>query len=152
MTQQRLALGTGCWVQAADGDRDLLAMYQRHYSSRPAGHSRLAQFVGPGAHLVLTTPDVDALFVWRKFIDRCELAGGVNCSVFRNEGPVRSSTLILEAEGWAWRRWPGERLYTYVNPRKIRRKRDPGRCFRRAGWSVCGNTRGGLVVLAKAAA
>jgi hypothetical protein len=31
----------------------------------------------------------------------------VNCAVFRNEGPVLSSDLILEAEELAWGRWPG---------------------------------------------
>ena len=43
---------------------------------------------------------------------------GVNCAVFRNEGPVRSSELIMAADAVAWLRWPGERLYTYVDCRR----------------------------------
>lgn len=49
-----------------------------------------------------------------------------------------------------WRRHygglPAVPLTTEVDPRKTRRKRDPGRCFLRAGWSRVGVVRG-LVVL-----
>ena len=33
-------------------------------------------------------------------------------------------------------------LTTEVDPSRVRRKRDPGRCFRRAGWLVTGIVRG----------
>lgn len=36
--------------------------------------------------------------------------------------------------------------WTEVDPRKTRRKRDPGRCFIKAGWRVVGESNG-LVVL-----
>jgi len=88
---------------------------------------------------VLVTPDCDALFVWRKFISG-DGQTGVNCAVFRNEGPIKSSVLIWEACRLAWQRWPGERLYTYVNPRKIR-STNPGCCFLKAGWRKCGITK-----------
>lgn len=88
-----------------------------------------------------------ACFIWRKFVSG-DGEVGVNCAAFRNEGPGLSSELIREACTLAWARWPGERLYTYVNENKIRRKRDPGRCFIRAGWHVCGRTTGaGLIIL-----
>jgi hypothetical protein len=89
--------------------------------------------------MVLLWPDARAVFVWRKFIS-ADHQQGVNCAVFRNDGAGLSSDLIRQACASAWERWPGERLYTYVNPRKIRRKRDPGRCFRKAGWQPCGVT------------
>jgi hypothetical protein len=38
-------------------------------------------------------------------------------------------------------------MVTFVDTGKVRRKRDPGRCYRRAGWQVCGETKGGLVAL-----
>jgi hypothetical protein len=38
-------------------------------------------------------------------------------------------------------------MITFVDPTKTRRKRDPGRCYRRAGFSVAGETKGGLVAL-----
>ncbi len=97
--------------------------------------------------MVLMNGDCTALFVWRKFIDDSGQQG-VNCAVFRNEGPVLSSTLILEAEQLAWGRWPGERLYTYVAPQSIR-STNPGCCFKAAGWRRCGQTKGGLVILEK---
>ena len=98
--------------------------------------------------MVLMTLDCDALFVWRKFIDDSG-ERGVNCAVFRNEGPILSSTLILEAEQLAWGRWPGERLYTYVDARKIR-STNPGYCFLMAGWRRMDyRTANGKRVLAK---
>jgi hypothetical protein len=73
----------------------------------------------------------------------------VNCAVFRNEGSSegRSSDLIRAAVQIARERWGHERLYTYVNPGKVRRKRDPGRCFLRAGFRRCGVTKSGLLIL-----
>ena len=97
-----------------------------------------ALFVGPGEKLVLLTPCERALFCWRKERYRLDGQEGVNCAIFRNEGAGRSSDLIREADQIAWNRWPGERLYTYVDASKVRRKRDPGRCFLRAGWRPCG--------------
>jgi len=61
----------------------------------------------------LLTVHCDALFVWRKFLS-ADRQVGVNCAIFRNESPILSSTLILEAERLAHARWPAERLYTYV--------------------------------------
>ena len=82
---------------------------------------------------------------------------GIMCSVFRNEGPLRSSDLILEAEDLAWRRWPGQRLFTYVWPAKLkppehkyRKPKVPGKCFIAAGWRTCGrNADGRLIILEK---
>ena len=132
------------WASTHRCDRHAMAMYLRHYSSRKrrAG-SAVRQFIGPGSTLVLVRDD--AAFVWRKFIDDCALGGGVNCAMFRNEGDQLSSALIAEACEWAWAKWPGERLYTYVDANRIRSS-NPGCCFKAAGWRGCGNTRGGLHV------
>jgi hypothetical protein len=93
----------------------------------------------------LLTAKYDALFVWRKFLNASG-EHGVNCAVFRNESNILSSKLIIEAMEIAWNRWPSERLYTYVNPKKIR-SGNPGYCFKVAGWKNCGKTKGGLVIL-----
>jgi len=53
---------------------------------------------------------------------------------------------LFDPEG----KWPGERLYTYVNSHKIR-STNPGYCFLRAGWRKCGMTKGGLIILEKLA-
>ena len=140
------------WYPVRDGDPRASAIYERHYSCvnikarRRTGDKRIC---GPGEKMVLMTQDCRALFVWRK-AERPDLAGqqGVYCSVFRNEGEALSSELVREAEQLAWRRWPGERLYTYINPREIR-STNPGYCFQVAGWRKCGMTQGGLVILEK---
>jgi hypothetical protein len=102
-------------------------------------------FCGPGEKMVLLTENKDALFVWRKFIDRSGQKG-VNCAVFRNEGKILSSKLIIESVKIAQQKWPGERLYTYVNAKKIR-STNPGYCFLVAGWKKCGITKKGLIIL-----
>ena len=50
---------------------------------------------------------------------------------------MKSSRLILAAEVWAWARWPGERLYTYVDTRRVR-STNPGYCYLAAEWRKCG--------------
>jgi len=136
------------WLPIRDGDPRARALYRRHYSWHEYKDNRQHdRFVGPGERLVLITLTCDALFIWRKFrpLDGQQ---GVNCSVFRNESNITSSQLILSAEELAWKRWPGERLYTYVNPKKIR-SANPGYCFLCAGWQHCGHTKSGLVILEK---
>lgn len=143
------------WLPVKDGDPRAFSLYSRHYTYRDYKDGRRRNFsnpsrhliVGPGEKMVLLTADLRALFVWRKFIsDSGE--HGVNCAVFRNESDELSSRLILEAEQLAWQRWPGERLYTYVNPRKIK-SANPGYCFKMAGWKRCGVTKKGLLIMEK---
>lgn len=133
------------WRVSRDGDPIGYELYQRHYSAPKYRTQRQALFVGPGEKLVLIGHDDRAVFVWRRFIDASGQTG-VNCAVFRNEGGALSSVLIGEAEVFAWSRWPGARLYTYVNPDRIRSS-NPGCCFKKAGWSSCGRTKGGLLIL-----
>jgi len=136
----------GKWYGVKDGNPVALEIYERHYSCYKYTDGReRTLFVGPGEKMVLLTKKHDALFVWRKFIDDSGQQG-VNCAVFRNEGKVLSSLLIKEAVAICRRRWPKERLYTYVNPEKIRSS-NPGYCFQKAAWRKCGKTKGGLVVL-----
>jgi hypothetical protein len=133
-----------CWIPIKDGDPSAMAIFLRHYTARK--NRKIYQFVGPGEKMVLITPCAKGLFIWRKFIsDAGEV--GVNCAVFRNEGAGLSSDLIRSADAIAWARWPQDRLYTYVDPRLTRHKRDPGRCFLRAGWRHAGWTKGGLRIL-----
>ena len=124
-------------MKVRDGNPTGFAMFLRHYSNtrRNTGYG---QFVGPGEKMVLLTQCARALFVWRKFISD-DGQTGVNCAIFRNEGAVLSSGLIRAADAIADERWPGERHYTYVNPRKVRS--NPGYCFIQAGWKRCGITK-----------
>jgi hypothetical protein len=143
------------WLPAVDGDPRARAIMRRHYSARHYRDGRNPLlFVGPGEKMVLLTPKCDALFVWRKFISD-DGQEGVNCAVFRYEGSVQcrnsghshcASRMVEEACELAWQRWPGERLYTYVDPKKVRSS-NPGYCFKRAGWRFVGKTKRGLHIL-----
>lgn len=143
------------WIQVKDGNPTARALFSRHYTYNRrrdqislwyAKNRNYTLIVGPGEKMVMLTEDNLALFVWRKFrsMDHQE---GVNCAVFRNESPTLSSELIRAADVIAWERWPGERHYTYVDPKKTRHKRDPGRCFIKAGWKHAGWTKKGLRIL-----
>lgn len=138
------------WIDIKDGDDDARAIFDRHYSRYFYADGRRPKlFVGPGHKLVLVTPCMRALFVWRKFISGDDQTG-VNCAIFRNEGAGLSSELILAAEARAIERWPAERrFYTYVDPRKVR-STNPGYCFIMAGWRRVGITkRRGYLIFAK---
>lgn len=143
--QTAFQLDESKWVFSRDANPTARCLFVRHYSYRPYADGRQPRhFVGPGEKTVLLTHNADALFVWRKFISG-DGQRGINCAVFRNESVYRSADLIAEASRIAWERWPGERLYTYVNPRKLSVRRwhgtkrlycpwPPGRCFIEAGW------------------
>ena len=149
MASQALMFDFGdIWIPTKDGDPTVRGIFDRHYSRRHYRDGRKPKlFVGPGEKMVLRTADASAIFVWRKFISM-DNQEGVNCAVFRNEGNAVSSELILEAEILAWERWPGERLYTYVDGSAVKSS-NPGYCFQKAGWVKCGVTQRGLIVLEK---
>jgi hypothetical protein len=148
------------WIPIKDGNPTAMSIFKRHYTARQ--RRKVEQFIGPREKEALITPGARALFAWRKFISD---AGerGVNCAVFRNEHSelARSSELISAACEIAWNRWPGERLYTYIDPAKTQTikhhsQRIVGFCFRKAGWKPLvhkdGNpviTKSGLHVLVK---
>jgi len=150
MSQARqTSLLEAVWIPVKDGNDTARSIFDNHYSRRRYQDGRFDPRIGgPGERMLLITPDALALLVWRKFfsLDHQE---GVSCAVFRNEGTSagRSSDLIRAAMDLAWERWPRERLYTYVDPQKVRHKRDPGRCFLRAGWKRAGTTKKGLLIL-----
>lgn len=135
------------WFESRDADPVALEIYLRHYSARPNGESDSPCFVGPGEKIVLLTGEATALFIWRWEKKRDDGQTGINCTAFRNESQVLSSLLIEESCAVAWGKWPGERLFTFIDAAKTRRKRDPGRCFRRAGWRNCGYSKAGLLIM-----
>lgn len=126
------------WYGIKDGDARAYALFSRHYSFHHYQDNRRQldrRFIGPcSGRLVMMTPDCKALFVWKKFVDPSGQQG-INCSIFRNEGPARSSDLIKAAMVLAWQRWPGERLYTYVDPKEVKSGL-PGYCFFCARWKL----------------
>jgi hypothetical protein len=140
------------WQLSDRYDPPARAVADRHYNRQKVGSP---QFVPPGRCVVLRTPDADAVWVtsW-PFAEYVKHAwpGAWVCSAFRNEAPDRylSSDLVREAVAatlWIWPEPPSLGMVTFVNRDKTRRKRDPGRCFRKAGFVPCGETKGGLVAL-----
>lgn len=128
------------WWITKDGDVSCRDLFERHYSCYHYRDGRKPKlFCGPGEKIVLRTAEADALFVWRKFKDASGQQG-INCAIFRNEGKIRSSQLIRQADAIADFCWPSERHYTYVRAEAVRSK-NPGYCFLAAGWRKCGYTK-----------
>lgn len=134
------------WYEVKDGDKRALALMRHHYSWRGRLNYIGTTFAGPGEKVVLLTPQCDALFIWRLERFRRDNQEGINCAVFRNESQYKSSYLIEKAQQIALERWPNQRLYTFVNPAKIK-STNPGYCFKLAGWKACGKSKGGLIIL-----
>lgn len=155
----------GYWYPVTDADSRLYALYRRHYSYektqnypgkvRLRQNGRICKMQGFGDYMALLTPQCDAGWIWSRPPDGVSQSGqqGVNCVLFRNESPCRSSDLIREACDMAWQRWPGQRLYTYVWDAKVKTSEQRGRakagwCYRKAGWKPCGrNADGRLTIL-----
>jgi hypothetical protein len=136
------------WMLSYRADPRALPLADRHYNRQKPGSS---QFVPPGRCIVLLTRNEDALWVssW-PFTEFChhEWAGAWMCTCFRNESPILSSLLIREAVAitrMLWGEPPALGMVSFVNPKKIRKKRDPGRCFKKAGFSQVGMTKKGLI-------
>jgi hypothetical protein len=120
-----------------------VAIADRHYTRQQPG---TRQFVPPGSPVVLITPARDALWVslYQKHVDHA-WPGAWLCQAFRNERPRTprdplghlSSELIVEAVAatrFLWGTPPSAGFITFVDPDQVHHKRDPGRCFIKAGW------------------
>jgi hypothetical protein len=130
------------WVISRDMNPIAQKLADRHYSRENPGSKK--GFIGPGEKIVLLSSDGKALFAWLRQDPELRLdhIDGVNCTIFRNEGPVLSSKLILEAEKFAHDRWPGLKLFTYVSKEKVKSE-NPGWCFIKAGWKPAGENKSG---------
>lgn len=138
------------WNKSHRADPAALPIADRHYNRQKPGSP---QFVPPGSCYVLLTEKADALWVtsWpiAKFV-RHAWAGAWMNSCFRNEGPILSSLLIREAVALTrgfYGTPPALGMVTFVDTKKVRHKRDPGRCYIKAGFKRVGFTKGGLLAL-----
>lgn len=141
------------WHLSHRADPRALVLADRHYNRQKVG---TPQFVPPGRCLVLLTEEARAVWVtswpFAEYV-RHAWPGAWVCSIFRNEGAGLASELIREAVAATRAFYGGEPpalgMITFVNAEKIRRKRDPGRCFLRAGFKPANppSTVGGLVAL-----
>ena len=120
-----------------------MALADRHYNRRSVGSP---QFVPPGRNLCFVTEAGDAVWTtswpFPEYVRHAWPGAWVN-SIFRNESGALSSELILEAIAatrWTWEP-PELGIVSFVDADKVRRKRDPGRCYRRAGFEHVGYTK-----------
>ena len=128
-------------------DQECRLLADRHYSRRTVG---ARQFCYSGKKLVLRNTEGTILFVWMYPKPEMRMDGqtGYNCSIFRNESDRLSSEIILEAEQFVVEKWGPNRMYTYIDPEKIR-SINPGYCFKKAGWEYIKNAKSGKHLLVK---
>jgi hypothetical protein len=128
-------------------DAGALPLADRHYNRQKIGSP---QYVPPGRNICLLSACGQALWVtswpFAEYVRHAWPGAWVN-SLFRNEGAGLSSDLIREAVAATrsfWPEAPALGMVTFVDADKTRRKRDPGRCYRKAGFKHVGFTAGGL--------
>lgn len=135
------------WRKSWRCDPRARVLADRHYSRQSHG---APNFVPPGRCLVLWAPGAYWVTSW-PFAEYVlhDWAGDWVCSAFRRESsdlPI-ASMMIRSAVAATRFHWPDAdtAMITFVDPSKVRRKRDAGRCFLRAGFRHVGYTRGGLL-------
>ncbi|TPM39330.1 hypothetical protein FJ951_26845 [Mesorhizobium sp. B2-2-3] len=135
------------WLLSHRADPASVSIADRHYNRQKIGSP---QFVPPGRCVVFRSACDRALWVtswpFAQYVKHAWAGAWVN-SLFRNEGAGLSSELILAAVAATRAIWPDVPplgLTPFVDAKKTRKKRDPGRCYRKAGFKHVGFTAGGL--------
>jgi hypothetical protein len=137
------------WQVSSQADPRAVALADQHYSRKKPG-SR--QFMPPGRMLVLLSTDGLALWgtswPYARYVNR-PYPGAFLCSIFRNEGPVRSSTLVGEAVAatrYYFGKVPTDGMITFVDAEAVTSP-NPGYCFKCVGFRRVGYTKSGLHIL-----
>jgi hypothetical protein len=140
------------WHKSWTTDPIAREIADRHYSRKKPGSRR---FVNPARALVLLTNDNSAVWV-TTFPYACHVRHAWpeawQCAMFRNEsnGKYLSSDLIRQAVAitrWYYGIPPTHGMITFIDANKVKHKRDPGRCFKKAGFNYIGYTKGGLIAM-----
>lgn len=123
-----------------------------HYNRQSVGAK---DFVPPGRCLVLyaRTPSGTAFWVtsfqFRRYVKHA-YPGAWICSAFRNETAALSSMLIVQAVACTRHQFgpsPPHGMITFIDPKEVLPKDQPGWCFLKAGFRRVGFTDKGLIVL-----
>lgn len=138
------------WCLSHRADKVALPIADRHYNRQKPGSP---QFVPPGRCLVLTCVTGTALWVtswpFPDYVKHAWPGAWINSAFRRESGPL-ASELIREAVAitlWNWPDVPELGMVTFIDRSKVLHKRDFGRCYKRAGFRECGETKGGLLAL-----
>lgn len=136
------------WQVTHRADTPTRLIADRHYNRQKPGSP---QFVPPGRCLVLRALDGQSAWVtswpYAEYVKHAWAGAWMN-SLFRREGGVVVASDMIRAAvaatRAAWPDVPPLGMVTFVDDKKTRRKRDPGRCYRKAGFKHVGFTKAGL--------
>ena len=140
---------TPLWTVSNRADSPSRRIADNHYNRQKIG---TAQFVPPGRCLVLFSSDGGALWVtswpFAQYVKHAWAGAWVNSCFRRESGPLASELIrsAVAATRWFWPETPSLGMVTFVDPKKVRSKRDPGYCYLQAGFHRVGTTQGGLIV------
>lgn len=135
------------WYRVTKFNKRAASIADRHYSRQTVGSD---QTLAPGETLLMLTPDGESVWGAVHNMEPASDRRQWRVSIFRREGGQQASRLVLAATDMTIAYWalvygmPEVPLRTEVDPEKTRRKRDPGRCFRRAGWELWSKDHRGL--------
>jgi hypothetical protein len=136
------------WYISDQYDPRVAQLADRHYSRMRPGTRQIAP---PGRMLVLVDQDayaseVSAVWVsswpYAAMLRRTWATESWMDTLFRNESPVLSSELILEAIAatrWYWGMPPRDGIVTIIDQRKVKSV-NPGYCYKMAGFQHSGYT------------
>ena len=132
------------WHVSHRADPSAVSLADRHYNRQKPG---TPQFVPPGRCLVLKNATATAVWVtswpFAEFTHHAWGGAWVN-SLFRKECDGHASDFIrdaIAATRWYWPDVPALGMITFVDADKVRHKRDPGRCYVKAGFRLVGKTK-----------
>lgn len=132
------------WRLSDRCDPEALPLADAHYNRQKIGSP---QFVPPGRCVVLLADRALWVTSWpfAEYVRHAWAGAWVN-SLFRREYGMLASEMIAFAVATTRAQWepPALGIVTFIDATKTRKKRDPGRCYRKAGWKHVGFTMGGL--------
>ena len=137
------------WQLSNRFDPLALPLADRHYNRQKVGSP---QFVPPGRCIVLRSNDALWVTSWpfAEYVRHAWPGAWVN-SLFRNEGARRASDMIRSAVAMTRSVWgaPELGIVTFVDPKhvrptKVRGESVYGYCYKAAGFTHVGFTKGGL--------
>lgn len=138
------------WFRSHRFDKRALPLADRHYNRRKVGSP---QFCPPGRCAVFLTEDAGALWVtswpYAEYVKHRWPGAWVNSLFRRESGPIASELIrqAVAATRAVFGDPPPLGLVSFIDKDKTKRKRDPGRCYIRAGFEYDGETKGGLIAV-----
>lgn len=126
------------WREVSKCDKAAREFARTHYSRAKPDSNELGP---PGQKIVLMGVDGKALWGSHRpapWADASRMDGfeGHSCFIFRNDGGPLSSLIIQQAVAITAIAWNCAPFITYVAVDKVKHKRDPGRCFIKAGFKA----------------